>query len=436
MCSSWTIRWAGAALCALLLCAAARGDTLKITSAPPGATVAIDGVVLGKTPFQKEYPGGYFHRTRTAIGARLEHPLTARISRDGYATKEIPLTDGPMEWISLNGRKRGQYWLFKTNEFDVHLDAIAQTFTGEISEGGGSQPGPRPVKPGSENDALASLFDRARPAVVALKGTEKAGTGFFVTATGLIATNAHLAIGQDTLLVTLANEQQIDGRVVYVDPELDIALVKAQGSRSFPFLTLAPNEQVHEGDTVFAVGNPGDGMPFSATQGIVSGIGKFPSAGPGTWVQTDAVINPGNSGGPLLNLRGEVVGINTQRLLKKDVRGIALALSAGDLLDVLHRFYPAGSSGMEKMAMPLATQTGAETEKSNQEEFGTLSFSEPPGAEIYVDHNFVGNIPSTIQLPAGLHLIVVRASGHADWIRRINVLRNSSVTLAPFDANQ
>jgi|SRR5690348_14691680 len=124
MSSSRTIRWAGAALCAALSCAAAPADTLKITSTPPEATVEIDGQVVGKTPFEKEYPGGYFRRTRTAMGARLEHPLTARISLQGYATKEIPLTDGPMEWISLNGRRRGQYWLFKAKESSGVVDTL------------------------------------------------------------------------------------------------------------------------------------------------------------------------------------------------------------------------------------------------------------------------------------------------------------------------
>ena len=71
-------------------------------------------------------------------------------------------------------------------------------------------------------------------------------------------------------------------------------------------------------------------MLFSVTKGIVSAVGKFPNAGPGTWIQTDAAINPGNSGGPLLNSRGEVIGINTQKLMKKDVSGIGFALSATD----------------------------------------------------------------------------------------------------------
>src|SRR5439155_22859915 len=108
----------------------------------------------------------------------------------------------------------------------------------------------------------------------------------------------------------------------------------------FPCLTLTDASAVHQGENVLAIGNPGDAMLFSVTKGIVSAVGKFPSAGPGTWIQTDTPINPGNSGGPLINSRGEVIGVNTQKLVKKGVTGISFALSATDLLEVLHRFYP------------------------------------------------------------------------------------------------
>src|SRR5712692_11154786 len=96
-------------------------DKLQITSTPSGATVELDGVVAGTTPFEKDFPGGYFRKTRTSMGSRLEHPVVARISLTGYASKEIKLTEGPMNWISLNGRNRGEYWLFKSDHFHVEL---------------------------------------------------------------------------------------------------------------------------------------------------------------------------------------------------------------------------------------------------------------------------------------------------------------------------
>jgi hypothetical protein len=88
------------ALLFFLTCPAqALADKLRITSNPLGATVEINGVSMGTTPFEKEYLGGYFLKTRTAFGARLEHPMVARISLQGYATKELELTEGPMLWV-------------------------------------------------------------------------------------------------------------------------------------------------------------------------------------------------------------------------------------------------------------------------------------------------------------------------------------------------
>src|SRR5712692_5294707 len=329
-------------LCAALFLFAcpsrALAEKLQITSNPSGATVEIDGVALGTTPFEKDYPGGYFHKTRTAFGARLEHPLVARISLAGYVTKELTLTEGPMNWISLNGRSHGEYWLLKSDHFHVELESIAETFTGAVvANAPGEDAGVQPEL------SLEELVRQTKPAVVYLKGLDKAGSGFFVTGTGVIVTNAHLARGEETLLTLLSNGEQLEARVVHVDPDLDIALAKvdaASAKGEFPHLTLVDASIVHQGENVLAIGNPGDAMLFSVTKGIVSAVGKFPSAGPGTWIQTDTPINPGNSGGPLLNSRGEVIGINTQKLIKKNVTGIGFALSATDLLEVLHRFYP------------------------------------------------------------------------------------------------
>lgn len=124
-------------LCAFLLVVAcppwALAEKLRITSNPPGAAVEINGVAMGTTPFEKDYPGGYFHKTRTSLGTRLEHPMVARISLAGYATKELTLTEGPMEWVSLYGRNRGDYWLLKSDHFHVDLQQVSDTFTGEVS---------------------------------------------------------------------------------------------------------------------------------------------------------------------------------------------------------------------------------------------------------------------------------------------------------------
>ena len=102
----------------VLLPPVAGANKLTITSTPSGATVEIDGVKVGTTPFVKDYPKGYFHRTRLAVESRLEHPLVARVTLEGFAPKLVALCDGPQEWKDHVGRNRGEYWTFKISTFD------------------------------------------------------------------------------------------------------------------------------------------------------------------------------------------------------------------------------------------------------------------------------------------------------------------------------
>ncbi len=423
----------------LLFAARVSAEKLTITSTPPGATVEINGIAVGTTPLEKDYPGGYFHRTHTSLGSRLEHPLVARLNLAGYATKEIPLTEGPMEWISLNGHKHGEYFLFKTNHFDVQLDSIARTFTGEIS---GARNVSAPAVPRPEL-TLEDIVARAKPAVLFLKGPDRSGTGFFVTDTGVIATNAHVARGEGTLLARLPSGAQLEAKVVFLDADLDIALLKVEGE-NLPVLQLADANATKQGAGVLAIGNPGDAMLFSVTKGIVSAVGQVPSAGPGTWIQTDAPINPGNSGGPLLNMFGEVVGISTLKLVKPHVSGIGFALSASDLMTVLRRFYPSAQFAKPPETIAVSSENSAETPVSSQnpssaaapaqppqpEGTGTVSItSDPDGAEIFIDEKFFGNAPATLKMPAGTHSVVLKFPGRADWQRTLEVLKGNKTTL-------
>ena len=436
-------------LSAVSLClpAVSSAESLRITSNPPGAIVELDGVPAGTTPFQKDFPGGYFHRARTALGARLEHPMIARISLAGYATREIALTEGPMEWIDLHGRHHGQYWLFKADHFHADLETITATFTGSVSA-------VTPAQPASLEPELSleELTRRTKPAVVFLKGLEVTGSGFFVTESGVIATNAHVARGDSTLLALLPGGQQLQAKVVYIDPDLDIALVKAAAPSPdfvFPHLTLADATLVRQGESVLAIGCPGDAMLFSVTKGIVSAVGRFGAAGPGTWIQTDAPINPGNSGGPLVNTRGEVIGLNTMKVIRKNVTGIGFALSSSDLLAVLRRFYP-GLAPATVTAAAHSSQANPESEETAgspssggietstppafpavpADGFGVISItSDPDGAEIYVDGKFHGNTSATLKLPSGSHAILLKIAGLPDYSRMVEVPKSSKLTL-------
>ena len=158
-------------------------------------------------------------------------------------------------------------------------------------------------------------------------------------------------------------------------------------------------------------------MPFSATKGIVSAVGQSEGNGKGTWIQTDAAINPGNSGGPLLNSHAEVVGINTQKVVKEGFQSIGFALSSSDLIEVLHRFYPAVTSPA------LVTETSSDA-------FGTVTVSsDPDGAEVYLDGKFIGNTPATLEIPAGEHALRLASPNRASWERTVEILKDSRVSL-------
>lgn len=117
--------------CAGVICAAlclfaftAYGDTLTIKSAPEGATVEINGSRVGVTPCQLNFPSGYFHKPHSVFSARLERAMIMRISLRGFATQQITMTDGPLEWRGFNGRQHGNYWLLKMPVFTVTLESV------------------------------------------------------------------------------------------------------------------------------------------------------------------------------------------------------------------------------------------------------------------------------------------------------------------------
>jgi len=145
---------------ALLLCLLAprtHAETLTIASSPTGATVEIDGLVAGTTPYQTDFPGGYFHKTHTAFGARLEHSMVVRISKDGYLSQQITLTNGPFDWVAITGRHRGSYFLLKARHFDVRLDV------GSRGSSGSSGPAETIGSQGPMRPAYASLRSQALP---------------------------------------------------------------------------------------------------------------------------------------------------------------------------------------------------------------------------------------------------------------------------------
>ena len=142
------------------------------------------------------------------------------------------------------------------------------------------------------------------------------GTGFIVDKEGTIITNNHVIEGADEITVLLSDEHRYNAKVTGRDPRTDIAVVKIDGAKDLTSIPLGDSDALEVGDWVVAIGNP-FGLSHTVSAGIVSAKGRggndvrLDSSGYYNFLQTDASINPGNSGGPLLNLKGEVVGMNT-----------------------------------------------------------------------------------------------------------------------------
>jgi len=172
---------------------------------------------------------------------------------------------------------------------------------------------------------FADIFNRVSPSVVSISvvGSDDrmgifgaSGTGFVIDQQGHIVTNNHVVDGADQIEVNFLDGTIVEARVVGLDPDSDLAVLQVDvpAEKLFP-VTLGDSDALFIGETTLAIGSP-FGQRWTLTTGIVSALGRtiqgLTQFSVGSVIQTDAAINPGNSGGPLLNLNGEVIGVNAQ----------------------------------------------------------------------------------------------------------------------------
>ncbi len=166
--------------------------------------------------------------------------------------------------------------------------------------------------PFGQNDPFKDFFDRFFKDQIPKEYRQKAlGSGFIIDREGHILTNNHVVEQTDEIMVKLADEKEYSAKIIGRDPKTDLALIKIDTDHELVPLPLGDSDKLEVGDWVVAIGNP-FGLGNTVTCGIVSA--KYRHIGTGAYdnfIQTDASINPGNSGGPLLNTKGEVIGINT-----------------------------------------------------------------------------------------------------------------------------
>lgn len=170
------------------------------------------------------------------------------------------------------------------------------------------------------------------------------GSGFIIHPDGYILTNFHVIDRAEAVTVRFQDDSEVDARVVGGDPMTDLALLKVDAEVGLPTVPLGDSSAVQVGDYVVAIGNP-LGLSHSVTAGIVSALDRrdLPIEGQdhqGNFIQVDAAINPGNSGGPLLNMRGEVIGINTA--INRQGQGISFAIPTNLVKALLPQLHERG----------------------------------------------------------------------------------------------
>ncbi len=197
------------------------------------------------------------------------------------------------------------------------------------------------------------------------------GSGFIFDHEGDVVTNNHVVENADQIKVRLANGKEFDAKVVGRDPNTDLALIKIKGSNGLSPLQLGDSNKLRVGSWVLAIGSP-FGLEQTVTTGIVSAKGRVIGAGPyDDFIQTDASINPGNSGGPLLNMKGEVVGINTAIFSRSgDNVGVGFAIPVNLAKGVIAQLKEDGEVtrgwlgiGIQDLSPELAEYYGAKDDK-------------------------------------------------------------------------
>ena len=215
--------------------------------------------------------------------------------------------------------------------------------------------------------AFSSVAERVNPAVVQIQSSRQVtprgfdpfggrggvqsglGSGAFVSGDGYVVTNNHVVEDADDLRVVLFDGRQFEAEVVGTDPFSDLAVLRIDGD-GFPALSFGDSEELRVGQWVLAFGSPLDAeLSNTVTSGIVSSVGRYSGGDPrgrqtiSSYIQTDAAVNPGNSGGPLVNLRGEIVGINSAIATRTGTfNGISFAIPSNIVRSTVEQLIDSG----------------------------------------------------------------------------------------------
>jgi serine protease Do len=202
------------------------------------------------------------------------------------------------------------------------------------------------ANPYSRRNAITEAVAKTKMGVITLDVTKVdnyggkravAGSGFVVDENGYALTNYHVIADASRIVVTLGDKTKVEASIHKELPKLDLAILKFETTKKIKGLTLAPAADLMQGETVIAIGNP-HGYSGTVSTGIISALGRNITVGDAALeglIQHSASINPGNSGGPLLNINGELIGVNVA--LREGSQGISFAINADTVKGVLRK---------------------------------------------------------------------------------------------------
>lgn len=196
------------------------------------------------------------------------------------------------------------------------------------------------------------------------------GSGVVIRPDGYILTNQHVVLHGSEIKVTLADDRDFEAQLVGADSDSDLAVLKVKTDKSLPYINMGNSDDLMIGETVIAIGNP-FGLSHTVTTGVVSALGRSLKSGEQTYydfIQTDASINPGNSGGPLLNLSGDLIGINTAIYQKAQGIGFAIPINRArrivtDLISYGEVHVPWVGAVVQDLTPELATRLGIQARR-------------------------------------------------------------------------
>jgi serine protease Do len=267
--------------------------------------------------------------------------------------------------------------------------AVVNIRTTERTRGPTQVPGPQLPEGMDENDPFYEFFRRFLPPRQQPGPWPRGrgdsgeiprgvGSGFLISADGYLLTNHHVIDSADEIYVTVSDKREFKGRLIGSDRRTDVALVKIEGA-GFPTMRIGDVSRLRVGEWVLAIGSP-FGLENTVTAGIVSAKGRE-TGDYLPFIQTDVAVNPGNSGGPLLNMRGEVVGINSQIYSRTGgFMGISFAIPIDEAIRIADQLRATGTVTRGRIGVAIAEVTKEVAEPLGlQRAMGALVRSVEPG---------------------------------------------------------